>query len=102
MLAVERLALGALGQLSGIATEAKQSAIAPKQIACTRKTVWGLLDKWAVHMGGGLTHRLSKDDAMMIRENDAASMHEDMDTRARRSHLPSTRERCRSGRVPRS
>ena len=54
VLAIERIALNALGQLSGIASETKRwSAIAPKQIACTRKTVWGLLDKWAVHMGGG-------------------------------------------------
>lgn len=85
VLAVERIALNALGQLSGIATETKRwSAIAPKQIACTRKTVWGLLDKWAVHMGGGLTHRLAKDDAMMIKENDLASMHEELETHAER------------------
>ena len=56
ILAIERPVLNALGQLSGIATEAKRwSSIAPKQIASTRKTIWGLLDKWAVHMGGGLT-----------------------------------------------
>ena len=85
VLAIERIALNALGQLSGIATETKRwSAIAPKQIACTRKTVWGLLDKWAVHMGGGLTHRLSKNDAVMIKENDLASMHEDLDTHVER------------------
>ena len=85
VLAVERIALNALGQLSGIATETKRwSAIAPKQIACTRKTVWGLLDKWAVHMGGGLTHRLSKEDAVMIKENDLASMHEDLETHVER------------------
>ena len=85
VLAIERIALNALGQLSGIATETKRwSAIAPKQIACTRKTIWGLLDKWAVHMGGGLTHRLAKDDAMMIKENDLASMHEELDTHAER------------------
>ena len=85
VLAVERVALNALGQLSGIATETKKwSAIAPKQIACTRKTVWGLLDKWAVHMGGGLTHRLSKNDAMMVKENDLASMHEHLDTHVER------------------
>ena len=35
-------------------------------------------------MGGGLTHRLSKDDAVMIKENDLASMHEELDTRAER------------------
>ena len=85
VLAIERIALNALGQLSGIASETKRwSAIAPKQIACTRKTVWGLLDKWAVHMGGGLTHRLSKDDAVMIKENDLASMHEDLETHVER------------------
>ena len=39
-------------------------------IACTRKTAWGLMDKWAVHVGGGLTHRLSRADALMIKEND--------------------------------
>jgi nicotinate-nucleotide pyrophosphorylase (carboxylating) len=46
--------------------------------------VWGLLDKWAVHMGGGLTHRLSKGDAVMIKENDLASMHEELETHAER------------------
>ena len=30
----------------------------------------GLMDKWAVHVGGGLTHRLSRADALMIKEND--------------------------------
>ena len=33
-----------------------------------RKTTWGLLDKWAVHLGGGLTHRLTRKDALMIKE----------------------------------
>ena len=75
VLAIERSMLNVLGQLSGIATETKRwSAIAPRQIASTRKTIWGMLDKWAVHLGGGLTHRLSKDDATMIKENDLASM----------------------------
>lgn len=75
VLAIERSMLNVLGQLSGIATETKRwSAIAPRQIASTRKTIWGMLDKWAVHLGGGLTHRLSKDDATMVKENDLASM----------------------------
>lgn len=85
LLAMERSILNLLGQLSGIATEAKRwSARAPGQIACTRKTVWGLLDKWAVHLGGGLTHRLNRDDAKMLKENDLASMYEDVDTHASR------------------
>lgn len=85
LLAMERSILNVLGQLSGIATEAKRwSAIAPGQIACTRKTVWGLMDKWAVHLGGGLTHRLNKFDATMIKENDLASMLDDIDGHANR------------------
>ena len=75
ILLIERGMLNILGHLSGIATETKKWASkAVKQIACTRKTTWGLLDKWAVHLGGGLTHRLTKNDALMIKENDLASM----------------------------
>ena len=75
ILLIERSILNILGQLSGIATETKKWASkAAKQIACTRKTTWGLLDKWAVHLGGGLTHRLTRNDALMIKENDLASM----------------------------
>ena len=85
ILGMERTILNILGQLSGIATEAKKwSSIAPKQIACTRKTIWGLLDKWAVHLGGGLTHRLSKQDAKMIKENDLAVMYPGLDSNGAR------------------
>ncbi|MFQ3316828.1 MAG: nicotinate-nucleotide pyrophosphorylase (carboxylating) [Candidatus Poseidoniaceae archaeon] len=85
LLAMERSILNLLGQLSGIATETKRwSARAPGQIACTRKTVWGLLDKWAVHLGGGLTHRLHRDDAKLLKENDLISMYQDLDTHASR------------------
>ncbi len=85
VLALERTMLNILGQLSGIATESKKwSSKAPGQIACTRKTVWGLLDKWAVHLGGGLTHRLSRSDARMVKENDLAVMYPDLDNNAAR------------------
>ena len=85
ILGLERTILNVLGQLSGIATEAKKwSSKAPGQIACTRKTIWGLLDKWAVHLGGGLTHRLSRKDAMMIKENDLAFMYPELDSNAAR------------------
>ena len=85
ILGMERTILNILGQLSGIATEAKKwSSIAPKQIACTRKTIWGLLDKWAVHLGGGLTHRLSKQDARMVKENDLAVMYPELDSNGAR------------------
>ncbi len=85
LLGMERSMLNLLGQLSGIATEAKRwSALAPGQIACTRKTTWGLLDKWAVHLGGGLTHRLHLYDAKMLKENDLASMYEEHDDHSSR------------------
>ena len=85
ILGIERAVLNILGQLSGIATETKRwSAMAPKQIACTRKTLWGILDKWAVHLGGGLTHRLSKNDALMLKENDLASMLTEFDSHEQR------------------
>ncbi len=71
ILMLERSILNLIGQLSGIATNsAKWSSASPIPVACTRKTVWGMLDKWAVHLGGGLTHRLSKRDACMLKEND--------------------------------
>ncbi len=85
LLTIERSVLNILGQLSGIATETKKwTALAKGQIACTRKTIWGLLDKWAVHMGGGLSHRLNKNDATMIKENDLASMFEELEDNSSR------------------
>ena len=51
--------------------------VAPGQVACTRKTVYGLLDKWAVHLGGCLTHRLNRQDALMLKENDLVAYGED-------------------------
>lgn len=74
LLALERTILNLLARLSGIASNtAKWVDAAPCSVACTRKTTWGLLDKWAVHLGGGLTHRLDKGDALMLKENDLAN-----------------------------
>ena len=74
-LQAERILLNILGGLSGIATNvALWSEVAGEiGVAATRKADWGLLDKWAVHVGGGLTHRLSRGDALMIKENDLAA-----------------------------
>ncbi len=67
--------LNILGNLSGIATNTeKWVKIVPQiKVAATRKTDWGLMDKWAVNVGGGYTHRLNINDAMMLKENDFAS-----------------------------
>jgi len=72
VLSCERVLLNILGRLSGIATLTSEWVREADGVgvACTRKTSWGLLDKWAVHVGGGLTHRLSRSDALMIKEND--------------------------------
>tara|TARA_Y100001970_G_scaffold59553_2_gene75817 strand:+ start:34094 stop:35068 length:975 start_codon:yes stop_codon:yes gene_type:complete len=76
ILRIERILLNILGRLSGIATNTSHWVIGADSIsvACTRKTEWGLLDKWAVHVGGGLTHRLDRSDAIMIKENDLPAM----------------------------
>lgn len=74
VLGCERTLLNVLGRMSGISTNVSRwvQSAGGLRIACTRKTDWGLLDKWAVHIGGGLTHRLSRSDALMIKENDIA------------------------------
>ena len=79
VLRVERILLNLLGRLSGIATNSARWAEAGRaiRVAATRKTEWGLLDKWAIHIGGGLTHRLDRSDALMLKENDLSTMGEE-------------------------
>ena len=74
ILVCERTILNILGRLSGIATNTSRW-VAKSQIplAATRKTAWGVLDKAAVAVGGGLTHRIHRADALMLKENDLAS-----------------------------
>ena len=68
LLMFERTAVNALQRMSGIATlTAKLAKRSPVPIAATRKTLWGLLDKRAVAVGGGLTHRINATDAILIK-----------------------------------
>lgn len=71
ILKAERLILNILMRMSGIATYTKKLAqIAhPTKIAATRKTQWHYLDKKAVALGGGVTHRLDLGHAILIKEN---------------------------------
>jgi len=77
ILAAERTALNLLGHMSGIATAvaaavSKANGVNPKiRVAATRKTIPGLrdLDKRAVEMGGGDTHRFRLDDCVLIKDN---------------------------------
>lgn len=77
ILAGERTALNLLGRMCGIATATASavsiaSRVNPKvRVAGTRKTAPGLreLDKKAVELGGGDTHRLRLDDCVLIKDN---------------------------------
>ena len=68
----ERVSLNLLQRMSGIATitnRLSKKAGNKIRLAATRKTLWGLLDKKAVSIGGGLTHRLNLNDGIIIKEN---------------------------------
>lgn len=81
----ERTILNALGRMSGIATFAsriikKVHAVNPRILVCpTRKTHWGLLDKRAVWLAGGGTHRLNLSDAVLIKDNHLDSYKRDIE-----------------------
>lgn len=73
ILATERIALNVLQRMSGIATETKRLTGMIKgygtRVAATRKTVLRYLDKKAVFLGGGLTHRFGLWDSILIKDN---------------------------------
>ena len=80
LLAGERTALNFLQRLCGVATLTRRyvDAIAGTRarITDTRKTTPGfrLLEKYAVVQGGGVNHRMGLYDALLIKENHAASV----------------------------
>lgn len=71
ILSLERTILNILQRMSGIATQTHKFAqiLSPIRVAATRKTPWMLLDKKAVAVGGGLTHRLDLSDGILIKDN---------------------------------
>jgi nicotinate-nucleotide pyrophosphorylase (carboxylating) len=78
LLSLERVGLNLLQRMSGIATATRclqgraRNRSASARIVATRKTPWGLLDKRAVHLGKGGTHRLGLGDAIVIKNNHLA------------------------------
>jgi nicotinate-nucleotide pyrophosphorylase (carboxylating) len=78
LLAHERVGLNLLQRLSGIATATRrfQELVhrhnPEAHVVATRKTPWGLLDKRAVHLGGGGTHRMGLWDAILVKNNHLA------------------------------
>jgi len=73
ILATERIALNVLQRMSGIATETKKLTELLKgyntRVTATRKTFLRYLDKKAVFLGGGLTHRFGLWDSILIKDN---------------------------------
>jgi nicotinate-nucleotide pyrophosphorylase (carboxylating) len=75
ILSAERVALNLLSMLSGIATKTREFVehIEPykTKITDTRKTMPGLreLQKYAVRIGGGYSHRISLDEMILIKDN---------------------------------
>ncbi|MBP1912573.1 nicotinate-nucleotide pyrophosphorylase (carboxylating) [Thermococcus stetteri] len=78
ILLVERTALNIMGRMSGIATEVRRLSetvkkVNPKvRVAGTRKTLLKPIDKRALLIGGGETHRFSLSDAILIKDNHLA------------------------------
>ncbi len=80
LLAGERTALNVLGRMAGIATTVSKiasqvSKVNPgTRVAATRKTMpgFGELDKRAVVLGGGDTHRFRLDDCVLFKDNHLA------------------------------
>lgn len=79
LLIAERTVLNILMHLSGIATLTARFVDAveglPVAILDTRKTLpgWRALEKYAVHCGGGVNHRMGLYDGVLIKDNHLAS-----------------------------
>jgi nicotinate-nucleotide pyrophosphorylase (carboxylating) len=71
----ERLVLNGMQRMSAIATKTQKYVLQLEgtntQILDTRKTTPGirLLEKWAVHIGGGVNHRFGLYDMIMLKDN---------------------------------
>jgi len=73
LLETERAGLNLLQRMSSIASLTREMVEKIKgknvEIVPPRKNHWGLLDKRAVFLGGGLTHRLGLWESILIKEN---------------------------------
>jgi len=103
ILQAERVALNFLQHLSGIATLTRKFCRAvrgyPVQILDTRKTIpgWRALQKWAVALGGGVNHRMSLGDGLLIKDNHLALLSrgsEAVRSACRLAHAGRSRAEC--------
>jgi nicotinate-nucleotide pyrophosphorylase (carboxylating) len=91
VLSAERVALNFMQRLSGIATLTSRYVQAvhgtKARILDTRKTTpgWRALEKYAVHVGGGMNHRFNLTDAVLIKDNHLAALDGDVALAVRRA-----------------
>lgn len=75
ILSLERLLLNVLQRMSGIATVTHAIQQSISHTSCklldTRKTTpnFRIAEKWAVHIGGGMNHRMGLYDTIMLKDN---------------------------------
>jgi len=100
ILAYERTILNILGRMSGVATATdslvgsiKHISDAPS-IATLRKTPFMFLDKKAVAMGGGLTHRLSLADEILVKDNHLGMLQKELGLEATEKAAKEAVKRC--------
>lgn len=83
LLAVERVLLNLIMRMSAIATFTAKIVEIVKNydvlITPTRKTLWGLLDKRAVLIGGGGSHRINLSDAILVKDTHLDLMNRDIE-----------------------
>ena len=72
----ERTYLNLLQRMSGIATltNSLSKQLKNAKLAATRKTLWGSIDKKAVSIGKGLTHRMGLSDGIIVKDNHLEAM----------------------------
>ena len=86
ILAYERTLLNIMQRMSGIVTAVyniKKSIKNNCLIAATRKTLFPLIDKKAVSVGGALTHRLTLNDAALIKHTHMKIINNDLENALR-------------------
>jgi len=93
VLTAERTALNLLGHLSGVATMTRrfvEAAGPTARIRDTRKTTPGLraLEKAAVRAGGGVNHRASLSDGILVKDNHLAGLSIDAAVKEARRRWP--------------
>ncbi len=100
LLGLERTLLNFLQRLSGIASMTarcvKELEGTNTRVQETRKTCpgWRALDKYAVRVGGGLNHRHSLADQVLIKDNHITLSGDRMSPEACVKAVQTTRERC--------